>query len=236
LAAPVAAGAPLLTHHQFLGVVTYAATSTNPAPSRRFQSRSRGGPNFGWRRPIRRWRDRSRRRCAGSRNGGSNTPRSGPDDIQDRSTSRPLRNQLRRSLDRRVGCRPERYGLSQSLTYNGTLRAHRIGGSTSRRQTPCLRHGAQPLRRPQERYLCPERPQLVVAATRDMFLAWCWFRLGSAPVPSAGIPLGTNADPTVGARTSLRTERQLTPSARSPGRSSGSWTGTSTGTWWSRRA
>jgi hypothetical protein len=110
-----------------------------PAPWRRFQSRSIGGPNFGSRRPVRRWRDRSRRRCAGSRNGGSNTPRNGPDDIQDRSTSHPLRNQFRRNLDRRVGCRPERFGLSLSLAYNGTPRARRIGGSVSRRQNHCPR-------------------------------------------------------------------------------------------------
>jgi hypothetical protein len=76
------------------------------------------------------------------------------------------------------------------------------------------------------------RPQLVVPATRDMFLAWCWFRLRSAPVPSAEIQPGTNADPMVGARTWLRTERQLTPLARSSGRLSGSWTGTSAGAWW----
>gem|GEM_PF-5790514 len=130
-----------------LRVVTYSPTSAAPSPSRRFQSRSRGGLNFGSRRPVRRWRDRSRRRCAGSRNGGSNTPRNVPDDIQDRSTSHRLRNLLRGSPDRRVGCRPERFGLSVSLTYNGTPRAHRIGGSVSRQQKHCLRLGARPPRR-----------------------------------------------------------------------------------------
>lgn len=135
-------------NHQFLRVATCDPTWKIPAPPRRFQSRSRGGPNFGSRRPVRRWRDRSRRRCAGSRNGGSNTPRNGPGDIRDRSTSHPLRNQLRRNLDRRVGCRPERFGLGLSLTYNGTPRAHRIGGSLSRRQKHGLRLDAQPLRRP----------------------------------------------------------------------------------------
>jgi hypothetical protein len=144
----MAAGALLLTTPSILRVVTYSPTSAAPSPSRRFQSRSGGGLNFGSRRPVRRWRDRSRRRCAGSRNGGWNTPRNGPDDIQDRSTSHPLRNQLRRSLDRRAGCRPERFGWSPSLTYNGTPHAPRIGGSVSRRQTHCLRLGAQPLRRP----------------------------------------------------------------------------------------
>jgi hypothetical protein len=209
-------------HHQILRVVTYARTWATPAPRRRFQSRSRGGPNFGSRRPVRRWRGRSRRRCADSRNGGSNTPHNGPDDIQDRSTSHRLRNLLRRSPDRRVGCRPERFGLSLSLTYNGTPRAHRIGGSVSRRQKHCLRHGAQPLRRPRSDSCVLERLQLVIPATRDMLLAWCWFRLRSAPVPSAEFPLGTNADPMVGARTWLWTERQLTPSAPSSGRWSGS--------------
>jgi hypothetical protein len=164
LGGPDGSGAQVSRHHRILRVVTYARTCATPAPWRRFQSRSRGGPNFGSRRPVRRWRDRSRRRCAGSRNGGSNTPHNGPDDIQDRSTSHRLRNLLRRSPDRRVGCRPERFGLSLSLTYNGTPRAHRIGGSVSRRQKHCLRHGAQSLRRPRSDTTC------------------CWLGVGSGCV------------------------------------------------------
>jgi hypothetical protein len=116
---------------QILLVVIYSPTSAAPSRSRKVQSRSRGGLNFGSRRLVLRWRDRSRRKCADSRNGGSSTPRSGPDDIQDRSTSHPLRTQLRRNLGQRAGRRPERFGMSRSLTYNGTPRTHRNGGSVS---------------------------------------------------------------------------------------------------------